>query len=212
MAMDKPREQTFKETLRELSKKKWGRALIALALGLFLIWIRYILVDIYSRAQIRYEIERKGNDYRSVESFDVWGGRAKIRYPFYWKKSSNRSTLTFTSVRYTGSINEMIFESLPNGLDKDRQAMRRSIESIPRVTVISFKEDATIRGEPIRIYRYGVGNMEADGYQMNIVAVFPVRALKVTLVQYYEKGPFIEDDIATQRMLNVLYGLEFTST
>lgn len=195
-------------TARSGASKIW-LAVAMIVLIPVVVWQRGVWADAYARLQIKHELEKKGTDYRAVANLSLRRARARIAYPYYWDKSESEGRLELSFPRYTGSINEMVFEALPKSSGGSRHSQREVSEITSTPNVASFKRDSTLGGEEMDIYRYGKGKPEIDGYREYIVAVFPRRALKVTIIQWYSRGPYVEDDIAMNRMLNVLYGLKF---
>lgn len=200
--------RSAKFTARSGARKIW-LAVALIVLIPIVVWQRGVWADAYARSQIKHELEKKGADYRKVAVLGLRRAKVRIAYPYYWDKTESDGRLELSFPRYTGSINEMVFEALPGSSGGSQHLQREASKAIPRPNMASFKRDTTLGGEEMNIYRYGKGKSENDGYREYIVAVYPKRALRVTLVQWYRRGPYVEDDIAMNRMLNVLYGLKF---
>ncbi len=193
---------------RSARKKLLAAGLLALLVPVA-IWQRGAWANAYARSQMKRELTAKGTDYRAVATLKLRRGSAQAKYPYYWDRSGSSDKVALSFPRYTGSMNEMVFEALPESAEKSRSSKAIALENASTPVDLSFKSDTTLDGEIMDIYRYGTGKPEVDGYREYIVAIFPKRALKVTIVQWYKRGPYVEDDVAMNRMLNVLYGVKF---
>lgn len=186
-----------------------GKVFIAFALVAALIIVRSYASDIFIKTMIYQELTKPSTDYRAVATIDaIPAGLVRVTYPFYWTKTG-KEEIVLSTVRFTGSINKMRFEPMTGGEPVEPESVIAGIKNETGARDILLKQDSTIRGVPVDLYRYGTGENNGKGYHLFIVAIFPTKMLKVTSEQYYEEGSFAEDDVVTGRMLNVLYGIEF---